>query len=115
MQHLRHMFHEINFLHIVFTGNAYGDGVYFAVDASYSANSRYSPKDSSGYSYMFYSQVLTGEYCDGSGGMKVPPMKGDPKNQIIHYDSTVDNENSPTIFVVYYDTQAYPQYLVTFK
>ncbi len=97
------------------TGTAYGDGVYFAQDANYSAQDRYAQKDSQGHSYIYYSKVLTGEYAVGQGGMKVPPVKGDPLNEIIHFDSTVDNTVKPSIFVIYYDSQAFPEYLVKLK
>jgi poly [ADP-ribose] polymerase 10/14/15 len=30
------------------------------------------------------------------------------------YDSTVNNLEAPTIFVTYNDSQAYPEYIVTF-
>ena len=30
-------------------------------------------------------------------------------------DSTVNNMNSPSIFVVYKDVQAYPEFLITYQ
>ncbi|XP_062611964.1 protein mono-ADP-ribosyltransferase PARP14-like [Saccostrea cucullata] len=92
---------------------AYGNGVYFAVNASYSANSTYSPPDISGNRRVYRSRVLTGEYCQGRNGMKVPPNK--PSGGHILYDSVVDNPNNPGIFVIFNDTQAYPEYLITFQ
>ena len=65
---------------------AYGSGVYFARDASYSARSTYSPPDQNGHKYMYFVQVLTGEYTRGSQGLLVPPSK-DPTNPTILYDS----------------------------
>uniref|UniRef100_A0A672RD52 Si:ch211-219a4.3 n=1 Tax=Sinocyclocheilus grahami TaxID=75366 RepID=A0A672RD52_SINGR len=58
-----------------------------------------------------YGNVLTGDYTKGAGGMIVPPAKNancDP------YDTVVDNPNAPTIFVVFRDDNAYPEYLITF-
>ncbi|XP_061194487.1 protein mono-ADP-ribosyltransferase PARP14-like [Saccostrea echinata] len=92
---------------------AYGNGVYFAVNASYSASSTYSPPDISGNRRVYRSRVLTGEYCPGRGGMKVPPNK--PGGGHILYDSVVDNTSNPGIFVIFNDTQAYPEYLITFQ
>lgn len=96
------------------SATVYGKGVYFARDASYSVTSNFCPPDANGLSYIYYGQVLTGEYILGNKTMIMPPSK-DPNNPVIHYDSTVDNQNNPTKFAIYYDNQAYPQYLVTFQ
>ena len=61
---------------------------------------------------MYYCKVLTGEYTTGKGGLKVPPIK-DAENQM-WFDSVVDNVESPSMFIVFSDTQAYPKYLITF-
>ena len=45
--------------------------------------------------------------------MKVPPKN--PANPQVPFDSVVDNPRNPTIFVVFYDTKAYPEYLITYK
>ncbi len=94
------------------SGTVYGKGVYFARDASYSVKD-YCPVDDNGYSYLYYCMVLTGEYVKGSTDMIVPPVKGDPQNSVIHYDSTVDEEEDPSVYAVYYDHQAYPLYQIT--
>lgn len=41
----------------------------------------------------------------------------EPPNRVgkIAYDSTVNDVNKPSIFVVFRDAQAYPEYLVTFS
>ena len=31
------------------------------------------------------------------------------------FDTTVENTASPTIFVIYHDAQAYPEYLITYE
>ena len=44
-------------------------------------------------------------------------MVGPPsvhKQGTLKYDSTVDNDQDPKIFVIYKDNQAYPEYIVTF-
>ncbi|NWS60815.1 PAR15 polymerase, partial [Chunga burmeisteri] len=91
-----------------------GNGTYFAVDASYSAQDTYSRPDINGRRYMYLARVLTGEYCAGSRGLITPPPKNsaDPTNL---YDSVVDNVNNPTMFVIFNDIQAYPEYLITFR
>lgn len=91
----------------------YGDGVYFAKQAKYSSNSRYSQPDLLGQRYIYLARVLTGEYAQGSKGDIVPPAKS-PTSPNILYDSVVDNVNKPGIYVIFQDAQAYPEYMITF-
>ncbi|XP_013925211.1 PREDICTED: poly [ADP-ribose] polymerase 14 [Thamnophis sirtalis] len=92
----------------------FGNGTYFAVNASYSAHDTYSQPDASGIKYMYLARVLVGEYCVGSKGLVVPYQKNatDPTDL---YDSVTDNLKKPTLFVIFNDIQAYPEYLITFK
>ncbi|XP_054492030.2 protein mono-ADP-ribosyltransferase PARP14-like [Agelaius phoeniceus] len=91
-----------------------GDGTYFAVNASYSAQDIYSVRHVNGRKHMYLARVLTGQYCVGTAGLKTPPPKSqaDPTDR---YNSVVDNVSNPTMFVIFNDIQAYPQYLITFK
>lgn len=42
-------------------------------------------------------------------------MKEPPKDKVgARYDSTVDDTKNPKIHVIFFDNQAYPQYLITF-
>uniref|UniRef100_A0A8D0FE88 Poly [ADP-ribose] polymerase n=1 Tax=Strix occidentalis caurina TaxID=311401 RepID=A0A8D0FE88_STROC len=91
-----------------------GNGTYFAVDASYSAQDTYSVPDMNGRRYMYLARVLTGQYCAGRKGLITPPPKN-PADPTDLYDSVVDDVNNPTMFVIFNDIQAYPQYLITFK
>uniref|UniRef100_H2ZSH3 Poly [ADP-ribose] polymerase n=1 Tax=Latimeria chalumnae TaxID=7897 RepID=H2ZSH3_LATCH len=91
----------------------YGEGTYFAVNASYSASDTYSqPEQGSQKKMMYRAKVLTGDYCKGQEGFKEPPLK-DPKGRE-RYDSVVDRDN-PTMYVVFQDNQAYPEYLIVLK
>lgn len=92
----------------------YGNGVYFALDASYSARSTYSPPDANGYRYMYLTRVLIGEYTVGRQGILTPPARN-PSDPTDTYDSVVDQIPNPQIFVVFYDWQCYPEYLITFQ
>ncbi|MBN3316847.1 PAR14 polymerase, partial [Atractosteus spatula] len=92
----------------------YGAGVYFAVNARYSANPTFSKPEEDGSRYMFAACVLTGRFTLGSAEMKVPPARN-PANPNYTYDSLVNNILDPTLFVVFHDDQAYPEYLLTFK
>ncbi|XP_054985336.1 protein mono-ADP-ribosyltransferase PARP14 isoform X2 [Sorex araneus] len=91
----------------------YGKGTYFAVNASYSADDTYSKPDAKGKKYMYYVRVLTGIYTSGNSSLIVPPPK-DPQNPADRYDTVTDNVQNPNLFVVFYDYQAYPEYLITF-
>ncbi|XP_072118202.1 protein mono-ADP-ribosyltransferase PARP14-like isoform X2 [Mobula birostris] len=91
----------------------YGNGTYFAVNASYSAHNTYSKPDANGMKYVYRARVLTGIYCRGQGGMVVPPSKS-PSDPTDLYDSVADNTATPSMFIIFNDVQAYPEYLITF-
>ncbi|XP_070551876.1 protein mono-ADP-ribosyltransferase PARP14-like [Ptychodera flava] len=93
---------------------AYGRGCYFALSANYSSSDTFSPRDANGQKHMYLCKVLTGEYTTGRREMLVPPSKN-PNNPTDYYDSVVDNTANPTIFVIFNDAMAYPEYLITFK
>ncbi|XP_069478069.1 protein mono-ADP-ribosyltransferase PARP10 isoform X1 [Ambystoma mexicanum] len=90
----------------------YGQGVYFAVQSVLSVLDFYSPRNTEGNKYIFVVKTLTGEFTVGTEGMKVPPLK-EGSEVPLRYDSLVDDVKKPTIFVIFNDTQAYPQYLIT--
>ena len=91
-------------------GTKYGYGVYFARDASYSVG--YAGGGSRARC-MYLARVLVGRYCTGNEGMKVPPPKDPSRPEILH-DSVVNDLQNPSIFVVFFDSQRYPEYLITF-
>ncbi len=71
------------------------------------------PDKDTGNQHMFVCSVLIGEYTRGKSDMKVaPPLRPGSKDV---FDTLVNNEKSPTIFVALTDAQAYPEYLITFK
>ncbi|XP_036797996.1 uncharacterized protein LOC118938375 [Oncorhynchus mykiss] len=93
-------------------GTAFGNGTYFAVGASYSARSTYSRPDRQGQKYMYLCRVLTGDFTAGRHGMTVPPAKSTTTVEL--YNSVTDNPSGPSMFVIFHDNQAYPEYLITF-
>ena len=99
---------------IFITATVHGAGVYFAVNASCSS-STYSPPDANGNKHIFLALVLTGEYTVGNSSLRVPPAKDPNQSAVILYDSVVDNVSNPNTFVIFYDAQSYPEYLITFK
>lgn len=88
---------------------AYGKGVYFARDASFSH--QYTSVDADGCRLIFLCRVTVGVYAVGSSKMQAPPMRDDDRR----YDSTVDYVKEPTKFVTFNDSQAYTEYLLKYK
>jgi hypothetical protein len=80
----------------------YGEGVYFARDAEYSARDTYSVPNARGEKHVFLCRVLVGAYALGNGRMKVAPARADRDGA---YDTTVDSVDAPSIFVAYHDAQ----------
>ncbi|XP_034542085.1 protein mono-ADP-ribosyltransferase PARP12-like [Notolabrus celidotus] len=91
-------------------GTAYGKGSYFAKEASYS--DRYAKVNSRRMKTMFVALVLVGEYTQGSSSYVRPPPKRDGKTL---YDSCVNHESDPSIYVVFEKQQIYPEYLITYS
>ncbi|CAC5392793.1 unnamed protein product [Mytilus coruscus] len=93
----------------------YGNGVYFAEYPSYSSMPHYAKPDQNNNKRVYLCKVLVGEYAKGERSMRVPPQKPGASGSHILYDSVVDNQSSPEIFVIFHDTQAYPDYLIVFR
>ncbi|NWS14875.1 PAR14 polymerase, partial [Pachyramphus minor] len=91
----------------------FGNGTYFAVNANYSAHDTYSKPDVNGKKYMYLARVLVGEYSQGKKGSITPEPKN-ASNSIDLFDSSTDNVSRPSMFVIFNDIQAYPEYLITF-
>ncbi|NXI83756.1 PAR12 polymerase, partial [Rhipidura dahli] len=91
-------------------GTNYGKGSYFARDASYSH--AYCQATQQGY-LMFVARVLVGDYVKGNAAYVRPPRKH--PDSLWFYDSCVDDELNPSIFVVFDKHQIYPEYLIDYK
>jgi len=92
---------------------AYGKGIYFSKSFAYSASNVYSPPDSNKNKHVLQCRVLTGHFHVGQPGLVEPLIRD--REAFSLYDSVVDNTFHPWIFVVFRDTQVYPEYLVTFR
>lgn len=92
----------------------YGNGLYFVKDALHPAQSSFSPPDSDGHRYMYLSRVLVGEYTVGRQGMVTPPKKNQSDSKE-SFDCVVNQIPDPNIFVIFYEGQFYPEYLITFS
>ncbi|XP_054466481.1 protein mono-ADP-ribosyltransferase PARP14-like [Anoplopoma fimbria] len=93
-------------------GAMFGNGSYFAVDPVYSAQG-YAKPDASGHKRVYLSRVLVGDFTKGKPGLITPPSKNSASAADL-YDSVADQSGTPTMFVVFNDIQAYPEYLITF-
>lgn len=89
----------------------YGNGSYFAVDPTYSQG--YAKSDAKGQMRMYLARVLVGDFVQGRAGMITPPSRGSGNASDL-YDSVTDKPARPTMFVIFNDIQAYPEYLITF-
>ncbi|KAK3511872.1 hypothetical protein QTP70_027460, partial [Hemibagrus guttatus] len=91
---------------------AFGQGVYFAVKASYSVSDTYCPPNADGHKFIFVARVLTGDFTQGKHDMRTAPLK-EGSDIPMRFHSVVDVVRDPNLFVIFNDTQAYPQYLIT--
>ncbi|XP_048249256.1 protein mono-ADP-ribosyltransferase PARP14-like [Haliotis rufescens] len=94
-------------------GTKYGRGVYFATEASYSANDVLSVPDDAKHKYIYLAHVLTGVSTKGSKKMFDTPLID--RKRSVRYGCAVDRSDNPSMYVVFRDTQAYPKYLFVFK
>ncbi|XP_044027422.1 protein mono-ADP-ribosyltransferase PARP10 isoform X2 [Siniperca chuatsi] len=90
----------------------YGQGVYFAVNSALSVQDQYSPPNADGHKFVFVSRVLTGDFTKGCHSMKAAPLK-ETGDIPLRYDSVTDDITKPSMFVIFNDTQAFPEYLIT--
>ena len=85
--------------------------MYFSREFGYAANPRYCPADEDTEKrYMFKALVLTGHSTKGGIKMHYAPNREPNKP----YDSLADDMDNPNLFVVFSDTQLYPEYLIEF-
>lgn len=91
----------------------YGEGSYFAVNASYS--DAYAKKDANSSQFIFLVKVLVGTYTKGDSSYRRPPPKQPSNPSSDLYDSCVDDEYNPTIFVVFDTDQFYPEYIIEYS
>ena len=93
-------------------GTKYGKGSYFAANASYSHS--FAKCGSDGFRFMFLARVLVGSFIKGEPEYLRPPSK-DPSNPSSDlYDSCVNNESNPAVFVIFDSDQFYPEYVIKY-
>lgn len=87
---------------------AFGKGVYFARDLSYSCDRAYSPPNSQRIKYVYIVKALLGVSTQGFEDM--PHLPENPNG--LPFDSAVDNPEDPTVFVLFRDHYTYPKYIM---
>lgn len=92
-------------------GAMYGNGAYFAIDPAYSR--RYAKADAQGQRRMYLARVLVGDFAQGQPSLAAPPVKN-PAQPSDLYDSVTDQVANPSMFVIFNDVQAYPEFIITF-
>ena len=96
------------------TGTDFGKGVYFARDASFSVGYANGSQVGVSNRCMYVAKVLVGQYCKGTNRQAVIPPPKDPSKPEELFDSVVNDAGNPSIFVVFFDNQCYPEYLIKF-
>ena len=95
----------------------WGEGAYFAVNASYSHNYSYSGLGTCSKRQMILALVLTGEThrCPPDSTLKMPPVKRmDGAFADERYDSVNGQTNGSEVFIIYDFEKAYPAYVITY-
>eukprot|EP00930_Biecheleria_cincta_P030316 TRINITY_DN20994_c0_g1_i1.p1 TRINITY_DN20994_c0_g1~~TRINITY_DN20994_c0_g1_i1.p1 ORF type:complete len:614 (-),score=128.49 TRINITY_DN20994_c0_g1_i1:61-1872(-) len=95
-------------------GTLLGHATYFSSDPAYSL--RFCDRHgggADGTKVLLVSKVFVGSHCKGSPSDVEPPLRDRETGD--RFDSTVDNEENPSIFAVFRDFQAVPLFLVEVK
>lgn len=90
-------------------GAKYGKGSYFSTSSLYSHS--YTRVSENTCRFMFLARVLVGKYTLGEESFSFPPIREGLKR----YDSCVNDQNNPQIFVIFDLAQSYPEYLMQYK
>ena len=60
---------------------------------------------------MYYCRCLTGDYIESNRHTNMAPQK----EGWVAYDTTVNRQIDPVMFIVYDTDQVYPQYLIKYS
>jgi hypothetical protein len=97
---------------------SWGTGIYFAVNAQYSS-SGYAFKNIDGTRSIFYARVAVGDFIElpRNQSYKIPPEKKSTSGlfSVERYDSIKGNSSGSDIYILYENSRAYPDYLITFE
>ncbi|KAL3843095.1 hypothetical protein ACJMK2_021048 [Sinanodonta woodiana] len=90
----------------------YGKGVYFSIRSEYGCGDVYTKRDANEHKYIYQCKVLTGNSTIVTKGYnkRFPPNDSTTGRT---FDSTSDRHKNE--YVIFSDTQAYPEYLIEFE
>ena len=90
----------------------WGNGNYFAVNASYSNSYAYHLPD--GTRQMLLAKVLTGYSTElaSDSTLRMPPIR---TKETIRYDTVTGHTNGSQVYIAYSNDKAYPFYLISYK
>ena len=90
----------------------WGNGNYFAVNASYSNSYAYHLPD--GTRQMLLAKVLTGYSTElaSDSTLRMPPIR---TKETIRYDTVTGRTNGSQVYIAYSNDKAYPFYLISYK
>ena len=93
----------------------WGNGNYFAVNASYSHNYAHPPSSST--RQMFLAKVLTGHSVELNidRSLRMPPVRRSVKGADMRYDTVTGVTGGSKVFITYSNDKAYPFYLITYN
>ena len=87
-------------------------GVYCSTRSEYGCGDVYTKRDANGHTYIYQCKVITGNSTIVPKGydLKFPPYDSTTGR---NFDSTSDPQKNE--YVIFSDTQAYPEYLIEFE
>ncbi|OWF51507.1 uncharacterized protein LOC110449058 [Mizuhopecten yessoensis] len=89
----------------------YGEGSYFAETSKYSHS--YTQPGKNKERYMFQAKVLVGLSTKGKSSYRRPPERPGQTHKL--YDSCVDIEDKPNMYIIFERSQSYPEYLIAYR
>ena len=100
----------ILFSFFIDTAKSLGHGVYFDSSLTRCLEETH-PQGEGTQRVVYLCRVLTGVFTQGSPNLVVPPEKSGGSRHSC-YDSVVDDVSNPQTFVIFRDSQAYPEYMI---
>jgi hypothetical protein len=97
----------------------WGMGIYFSVNAQYSLSGYAFKNTNDGTRSIFYVRVALGDDIELSRNRsyKIPPEKPSTSGifAVERYDSIKEKTGGSDIYILYENSRAYPDYLITFE
>lgn len=91
----------------------FGIGLHFGVQASYCDTGRCLQKPD-GSKHVFVCRATLGMSAKGAKSIRRPPPKDPKKPTMDLYDSCFDQETNPNLYILFNNSQAYPEYIVSY-